>query len=69
MHSKNPLRPNFRDNKQLEFVSLHNAMDNVFQKLRVEGVQANSNSTEAFLARNRFVNYGIDNNTERAVGC
>ena len=48
MRSKNPLCPNFLDNKQLAFVSLHNAMDNVFRKLRVEGVQANSKSTEAF---------------------
>ena len=48
MCSKNPLCPNFLDNKQLQFVSLHDAMDNVFRKLRVEGVQANSKSTEAF---------------------
>ena len=42
MRSKNP---NFLETHQLE---LHNAMDNVFRKLRVEGVQAESRSTEAF---------------------
>ena len=33
---------------QLEFVSLHNSTDNIFRKLRVEGVQAENRSTEAF---------------------
>ena len=45
MRSKNPTCPNFLETNQLEFVSLHNAMDNVFRKLRVEGVQAESRST------------------------
>ena len=30
MRSKNPTSPNFLDSNQLEFVSLHNVMDNVF---------------------------------------
>jgi hypothetical protein len=48
MRSKNPTCPNFLETNQLEFVSLHNAMDNVFRKLRVEDVQAQSRTTEAF---------------------
>ena len=48
MRSKNPTCPNFLETNQLEFVSLHNAMDNVFRKLHVEGVQAESRSMEAF---------------------
>ena len=46
MHSNNPTCRNFLDSNQLEFASLHNAMDNV--KLRMEGVQAESRSIEAF---------------------
>ena len=37
MRSKNPACLNFLDTNQLEFVSLHNAMDNVFRQLRVQG--------------------------------
>ena len=42
MRSKNPNCPNFIETNQPEFISLHNAMDNVFRKLRAEGVQADS---------------------------
>ena len=48
MRSNNPVCPNFLDTNQLEFVSFHNAMDNVFRKLRVQGVCSVSKSTEAF---------------------
>ena len=48
MRSNNPTCRNFLDSNELEFASLHNAMDNVFRKLCMEGVQAESISTEAF---------------------
>ena len=43
MRSNNLTCRNFLDSNQLEFASLHNAMDNVFRKLCTEG-----RSTEAF---------------------
>ena len=48
MRSNNPACPNFLDSNLPEFSSFHNAMDDVLQKLRMEGVQAESKSTEAF---------------------
>ena len=48
MRSKNEHCPNFLDTSQLEFTAFHNAMDNVFRKLRSEGVSAENKATEAF---------------------
>ena len=40
MLSKKQHCPNFLDTNQLEFTAFHNAMDNVFRKLRSVGVPA-----------------------------
>ena len=48
MRSKNPHCPNFLDTEKLEFVSFHNAMDNVFRKLRAQGISVDNKPTEAF---------------------
>ena len=48
MRLKNPACPNFLDTSELQFASLHNAMDNVFRCLRTKGTTAVSKPTEAF---------------------
>ena len=48
IRSKTPTCPNFLDTSELQFVGLHNAMDNVFRKLRVGGASIESKCTETF---------------------
>ena len=45
MTTENPRYPNFLDKKNLEFVDFHRSLDNLFRKLREEGVGAESKQT------------------------
>ena len=48
MRLKNPVCPNFLDTSELQFVSLHHAMDSVFRCYWTKGATAVSKSHEAF---------------------
>ena len=48
MRSLNSDCPNFLDFSDIHFVSLQNALDNTFRKLRAQGVGSKSKHTEVF---------------------